>query len=486
MRRISVVLMCSFLAIACRERGDVRTTAGTEPAPTEQTRNDVVGIVDGGPWMGGGPPRHPTWRVIAALDERYDIAPVDLERGIPQGVGLLLVPLLSSLTQPQLDRLRVAIDGGMPAIVIADPFPLVDMRLLPSEPLVDENAPTDFGGSTELPPPKGDAVGFLAVLGIAWRDDRVLVGREPLGLAPDEVVVADVATPLRGPLVLAWSGALAPMGGTRLDELVTTRRSAFSRPSEEYIALHPLFGPQLVPQIETVAPSERATDRPSAVVIATRPRGELLVVADLDVFSDQFFKHELALAGSREETTKMSIGNASLLDALVARTLRAGHASIPPTAGTPVLERAAIEHIVEIDVVTRTELPPVPSDTEQGPPAPIVEWLRLGKHPDGWRVQTRTSVRADDLRVDALLAALANARWESPPAGAASLDDPSTIATSKAVRVVARDARGETVVDVLLALDGEHRAARATFDAQLRGMKVADMPPLTASSFTRR
>lgn len=474
-RMLRVALVVCALALAC-VRPSVAPPSGSKASPPQRGR--AIAIVTGAPWIGGGPPDHRPWRAIAALDQRHDIVPIELEGPIERGVGVIVVPQLSSLTQAQLDRLAQAIDGGMPAILVADPLPISDLRVTPGEPSVDDAGSRLFDGAAR--PPMGDAVGFLARLGVAWRPGDVVVDAESVADAPLELVLGDAAPPLVGPLLLPFAGELAPArDGIAWTSLVTTRRPTQTASTDGYIVRNPLFGPQLTdPRPPEPAPRDGSDARARTIVArvdapAGTTRAPVIVAADLDVFGTPLTDFEVDAE---------SFANRSLLAGLVGQLVGDGTDPVSPADGAPLLDPTARDEVVAIDLASQTDrtLPPELG----GRVVRSHQWLRLTRRGSEWALQSSLVEPADAARVGALLDALAQAQWQAAPTTAAVLRDPSTEGLSDAMRIVARRADGTTALDVLVAGSGDPRVARSTFASETRAVRLALASP-SARSFAR-
>ncbi|MBK6922664.1 MAG: hypothetical protein IPH07_35065 [Deltaproteobacteria bacterium] len=433
----------------------------------------------GAPWIGGGPPDHRPWRAITALDRRFDLVPLDLDGPMEASVGVVVVPQLSSLTQPQLERLAEAIDGGVPAILVADPIPIVDLRLGPSEPIAG-SAGSSLSGDTSGPT-KGNAVGFLARLGVAWRPGDVVVDAEGIADAPLELVTADAKAPLVGPLVLSFSGDLSATGDAiAWTPLVTTRRPTRTAASDDYVQHHPLFGPQLIRSSEEAPVPRKSTDAQVRTIVARvdapggTTRAPVIVAADLDVFGDA--RIDLEIDHER-------VVNERLLAGLVGQLVGDGDDPVAPVVGAPLLDPATRASVVAIEVRSQYDrrLPAELGSHQER----LLQWLRLEHRENAWIMHSGLAEPAEPARVDALLDALATARWEPAPAMSTVLRDPSADGTSDAIRIVARDADGATVLDVLVAGNGDPRLAHPTFASEPRAVRLALAANPSVRSFAR-
>jgi ABC-2 type transport system permease protein len=173
----------------------IRVVAGAE-RPT-------IGVLDTDAKMFGGFDfqsfrQDPRWEILRELELQYEVERVDPSLDYPD-VDMLLVPMVSSLTQEQMDRLEEAIRGGKPALLLDDPFPASRPDVAPSEPKGGRQNPM----SRQRPPEqKGDVRGFYRALAIDWEPD--LVAWDDYNPHPD------VPAPPEFIFVAAGSGSSAP------------------------------------------------------------------------------------------------------------------------------------------------------------------------------------------------------------------------------------------------------------------------------------
>ncbi len=260
--------------------------------------------------------QQPAWRVIGELRKQYEVRSLNPGAEIPADVDVLLVPQLPSMTTPQLEFVQKYIDAGRPALLTVDPLPLFDMSLSPSEPM---KPPPGQGQQNMFGPPpggepKGDFVGFLEKLGVRWDAQKIVfdtdnphpnfagtpphvvfVGKRPDGTDPfasqDSVVMG------LNEVVVLFGGELTAASGHEAEFvplLSTGTRGGYNK-FEEMTERHMLFGLQ-----GPVLPRARSMVGTPQVIAARISAGEtsgeaaskgknVIVVADLDMFGDQFF-----------------------------------------------------------------------------------------------------------------------------------------------------------------------------------------------------
>lgn len=110
----------------------------------------------------------PPWEMVNELRLQYEVEAVDAEADYPEDLDVLLVPMGSSLTQPQMDRLAAHIGGGGPTLWLDDPFPIDGAAAgkSPTDPRGGQQNP--FQQQQTQPEPKGDVLRMLREFGIEW------------------------------------------------------------------------------------------------------------------------------------------------------------------------------------------------------------------------------------------------------------------------------------------------------------------------------
>jgi ABC-2 type transport system permease protein len=115
----------------------------------------------------------PSWGVVEELRKQYEVVQIQPGAEIADDVEGLMVALPSSLPQPGLDALRDAIESGLPTLLLVDPLPIVNIALAPSERAGAQMNP--FMRQQAAPPePKGNVRDFLAELGVRWDSAAVV------------------------------------------------------------------------------------------------------------------------------------------------------------------------------------------------------------------------------------------------------------------------------------------------------------------------
>lgn len=246
---------------------------------------------------------NPAWPVVEELKKQYEVVTVNAEQPVTERYDALLLALPSSLPQPAMDNVLAVIQGGTPALILADPLPVLDIGLSPSE-QPGANVNPFMRNQGPPPKPKGDVRTMLAALGVAWDTGVVtwdsynphpdLAQVQPeiifLGRGNQNPATFNAANPVSQALeelVLLYPGELAPAEGTSYDvqPLLRTSRTGGTLPYQHFVQ-RSFFGVQLMTRGQRHDPS--GGDH----VLAVEVKGGVhaIVVADLDFISDQFFE----------------------------------------------------------------------------------------------------------------------------------------------------------------------------------------------------
>jgi ABC-2 type transport system permease protein len=255
----------------------------------------------------------PPWPVVEELKKQYEVVQISVEAPITEALDGILVVLPSSLSQAEMDNLALSIEGGTPALLLVDPLPVIDTTLAPSERAGANQNP--FMQQQQAPPKdKGNIEGLLARLGVSWNKGAIVWDaynpHPDLAHLPDEVVFVGAgnenelafnsssrASDALQELVLLFPGQLEPgaAGGLEFEPLVRTGAVSGILPYQQMVR-RTFFGSQ----VNTNLP-HRADGRDYTVAARVRPAGSesadsstagvnLIVVADIDFISEQFFE----------------------------------------------------------------------------------------------------------------------------------------------------------------------------------------------------
>jgi ABC-2 type transport system permease protein len=112
------------------------------------------------------------WELVEELKKQYDVREVNFDADVPADIAVLMVPLPSSLTQPQLEKLHDYVWSGRPALILEDPLPAFSgPQLAPSQPKRPQNDPM---GGQQVPEKKGDINPFYRALGLEFNLNNIV------------------------------------------------------------------------------------------------------------------------------------------------------------------------------------------------------------------------------------------------------------------------------------------------------------------------
>jgi ABC-2 type transport system permease protein len=291
----------------------IRVVAGTE--------RKKIGILNTAAKLFGGMDfntfqSQPAWPVVDELKNQYEVVQVSATEKLGDDLDALIVALPSSLPQEEMDNVLAYIQAGHPTLLLEDPLPIVDVALSPSEEAGAETNPFMRGRGPQ-PKPKGDIVEFMRKIGVAFQPGQVVWDtynpHPDLANLPPEIVFVGrgnqnpnsfnpryPATAALQELVFMFPGAVSPAPGTVyvFDELVETGTMCGALPYDQYVQ-RSFFGVQVVNPRALRRPTTHAFtlaahihggatgDEKSAAAV---PNLNVIVIADLDFISDQFFE----------------------------------------------------------------------------------------------------------------------------------------------------------------------------------------------------
>ncbi len=248
----------------------------------------------------------PQWSVIAELRKQYDVVEISPETEIRQEVDALLVPLPSSLQTDEQGFVADYIRSGKPALILVDPLPAVNPTISPTEWVGDGN-PFTYSQTAARPGPRGNVREWIRTLGVDWEPTRVVWDsynpHPDLAHMPEDVVflgagneneatfnAEDAMTSHLQELVFLYPGFLHPDDETAWTFEPLLRTGMLSG-TNGYFSL--VRGTPYGPQVNPSPPREQDDDD---YIVAARVRSadsdevDIIVVADLDFISEQFFQ----------------------------------------------------------------------------------------------------------------------------------------------------------------------------------------------------
>jgi ABC-2 type transport system permease protein len=254
----------------------------------------------------------PAWSVVGELRKQYEVVQIAATDSIAEELDGLLVVLPSSLSQPEMNHLQDTIEAGCPTLLLVDPLPVIDLGLSPSEES-GANVNPFMRNRGPQPEPKGGINTMLAALGIQWNKAQIVWDsynpHPELASLPPEVVFlgrgnqnpatfSDAFPASAGlqELVMLFPGTVTKGVDSPFDFEPILRSSQVSGSmAYQQLVQRSFFGVGMVPN-----PGPHYAT-PNDYVLAGRVRGEkvelgdttrvdVIVVADIDFISEQFFE----------------------------------------------------------------------------------------------------------------------------------------------------------------------------------------------------
>ena len=115
----------------------------------------------------------PRWSVVSELQKQYEVVEVSAEFPIPPDIDAILVALPSSMQTDQMSNVADYIRQGKPAMILVDPFPAVNPTLAPTEWVGDGN-PFTYPPGSPRPGPRGNVRRWMRDLGVDWEPTRIV------------------------------------------------------------------------------------------------------------------------------------------------------------------------------------------------------------------------------------------------------------------------------------------------------------------------
>ena len=113
------------------------------------------------------------WSIVEELKKQYEVIQVSSAGPIPEDLDGLVVALPSSLPQEEMDVLLAYIQEGNPTLLLIDPLPVINISLAPSERSGANMNP--FMQQQSAPPPeKGDIQRFMSEIGVSWNSASII------------------------------------------------------------------------------------------------------------------------------------------------------------------------------------------------------------------------------------------------------------------------------------------------------------------------
>lgn len=117
------------------------------------------------------PPRE--WQILPELKQQYEVVRVAPDADVPDDIKVLIVPMASSLSDPQLDRLISYIAAGRPALILDDPLPAINPRIAARREKEPPRSPM-MGMPPQPAEPKGNLGKLTRLLNISFDTGNVV------------------------------------------------------------------------------------------------------------------------------------------------------------------------------------------------------------------------------------------------------------------------------------------------------------------------
>jgi ABC-2 type transport system permease protein len=258
--------------------------------------------------------QQPAWRIVQELKKQYEVRNLNPTSPIPEDVDVLFVPQISSLPQGGLDNVRKYVEAGKPSLIVADPMPVFNIKLSPTQPMLPPPSQGGMMGGGQPAQEKGDYLGTLRAMGVSWSDTRIVYDTDNpnprMASAPRHVIFVgeregkntfeggDPIVDGLAQVVTLFSGDLERAEGSDVEftPLLTTGASSgydsWEKMVDDSNFLLGLQGP--------VIPRRKGPMTDGEHVLGARLEGaagsgedaasiNAIVLADLDMFADSFF-----------------------------------------------------------------------------------------------------------------------------------------------------------------------------------------------------
>lgn len=262
----------------------------------------------------------PEWRIVTELKKQYEVKEIGPNELLGAEVDVLLAPMPSSLTDPEMKQFVDYLKGGKPALIIDDPFPLffAHTGLSPKSP---KPKPGGMFGQGPPPQPKADISQLTEALGVSWNSgetvwdlydphpelseafanfDVVYVGAHSSRVGQPFNPKSEISNGLQE-VMLLYPGDIRPRDESKIEftSLMRTSPASYLLDWEQYVRSNPFGGVQPIPRPEPHLPST-----PTEYTVAARIKGKTssdgpdaaeessinaVFIADLDMIADTLF-----------------------------------------------------------------------------------------------------------------------------------------------------------------------------------------------------
>ena len=302
-----------------------------------RTERRKVGLLSTGAKLFGGfdfqsMQSSPPWSVVEELKKQYEVVQISANTPIVEEMEGLVVALPSSLAQEEMNHLLAYIEAGNATLLLVDPLPIINIGLAPSE---KSGANMNPFTRSQGPPPKakGNIHKLMSRIGVSWDSGSIIWDsynpHPELAHLPPEVVFIgkgnenaaafneehQVSADLQE-VVLLYPGQIEKAANSDFDfesllksglasgrfnyhQLVQRnflgaqlRRNLPHRPDtkENIVAAHIRSAQQIPPTSSDQEDEENVGDSSSARERSDTSPLNVIVIADLDFISEQFFR----------------------------------------------------------------------------------------------------------------------------------------------------------------------------------------------------
>lgn len=250
---------------------------------------------------------NPPWEVLRELQKQYDVVQINAKSPITTDVDGLLVVLPSTLSQPEMDNLQTLLLEGFPALILVDPVPIIDVTKSPILPADFQANPFAQQQQQQPQEPKGKIGDLLNAVGMNFNPSQLLWDsynpHPDLGDLQPEIMFLSAnnesseafssdhrASSGLQELVMLYAGYLFKGGPPEFEftPLLRTGRNSGVLNWQEVVQ-RSFFGLSMNKNL-------RRYQTADSYIVAAQSKGisgansvNVIVIADVDLISDQFF-----------------------------------------------------------------------------------------------------------------------------------------------------------------------------------------------------
>lgn len=113
------------------------------------------------------------WAILEDLKQQYEVEQVSPDTPITANIDVLIAPMASSLSQPQMNNFIGWVKSGKPTLILDDPLPMENPRVAPREQKARNQNPMMMGNQPP-PSPKGNFRDVTDLLNIDFDTGNVI------------------------------------------------------------------------------------------------------------------------------------------------------------------------------------------------------------------------------------------------------------------------------------------------------------------------